>query len=107
MGFTQSAIKGAESDQSKDTVVGMTKMGNSVPRAGIEPPISGIPSQCATITPCRLPDVTTMPTPTPTCSLTSEVSADYYTRPAGIISLLMLTIIYKYAGNGLTYTYTG
>ena len=38
------------------SVVGMMKMGNIVPRVKIEP-ISG---QCATITPRRLPDVTTI-----------------------------------------------
>ena len=36
----------------------------------------------------------------------SEVSADYYTHPPGIVSLLMLTT-YIQAMDGLTYTYTG
>ena len=45
------------------SVVGMMKMGNTFPRAGLEP-ISGILGQCATITPHRLPDITTIPTPT-------------------------------------------
>ena len=36
-----------------------------------------------------------MPTPTCLCgSFASEVSADYYTRPPGIVSLVMLTITY-------------
>ena len=38
--------------------------------------------------------------------LASEVSADYYTRPPGILNLLTLTIPYI-TGNGYTYTYTG
>ena len=35
----------------------------------------------------------------PTCMqfLNSEVTADYYTRPPGIVSLLMLTITYTQA----------
>ena len=39
------------------------KMGNTVPRAGFEP-TSDIPGQCATITPPRIPAITTIPTPT-------------------------------------------
>ena len=44
---------------------------------------------------CRLPDITILPTPT--CLYTSlpfEVSADHYTRPPGIVSILILTIMY-------------
>ena len=36
--------------------------------------------------------------------LAPKVSADCYTRPSGIVSLLMLTITYIHTGNGLTYT---
>ena len=39
--------------------------------------------------------------------LASEVSADYYTRPPGVVSLLMLTVTYIQAMNYLTFTYTG
>ena len=39
------------------SVVGVMKMGNTVPRMGLETDISGIPGQCATITPHRLPDI--------------------------------------------------
>ena len=42
-----------------------------------------------TITSHKFPDVTTLPMPT--CL---EVSANYYTRPPGIVSLLILTITY-------------
>ena len=37
------------------SVVSEMKMGNIVPRAGLKCHISGIPGQCATIRPCRLP----------------------------------------------------
>ena len=48
--------------------------------SGTRTHISGILGQCATITPHRLPDVTTIPTPTWVCGpFASEVSADYYT----------------------------
>ena len=43
--------------------MGVMKMGNIVPRAGLKP-TSLIPCQCATITPPRLTYVTTIPTPT-------------------------------------------
>ena len=50
-------------------VVGVTKMGNIVPRAGMQPTyISGILGECVHATPCRLPDVTPIPTPTCVCS---------------------------------------
>ena len=39
--------------------------------------------------------------------LASEISADYYTHPSGIVSLLMLAITHIYTGNGLTFTSTG
>ena len=40
------------------SVVGMIKMGNIVPRAGIEPTCLTFRGQCATITPHSLADVT-------------------------------------------------
>ena len=49
-------------------VVGVTKTGNNVPRGRTQFHIFGIPGQCATITPCRLPGVTTIRTPTCVCS---------------------------------------
>ena len=52
-----------------DIVVSVMKMGNIVP---------GIPGQCATITPRRLPDVTTILTHIYVCSTLPQVSADYY-----------------------------
>ena len=63
--------------------------------------ISGIPILCATITPYRHRhhythahlSIQLFP---------SEVSEDYYTRPPGIISILMLTN----TDNGFTYTCT-
>ena len=69
---------------------GVMKMGNTVPRAGHE--LTSLAFRCATITPCRLPDVTHAHLSMQL--LASEVSADYYTCPPEIISLLMLTIIY-------------
>ena len=67
----------------KCIVVGGTKMGNIVLRAGLETRISGIPGQCATstTTPCRLPDVTTiimLMAHLSTQLLASEVDANYY-----------------------------
>ena len=76
------------------SVVDVMKMGNTVPRVGCTPTyISGIPGPCATITARVLswhhhyshPHLSRQ-------LLDSEVSADYYTRPAGIVSLLILTI---------------
>ena len=52
----------------------ITKMGNIVATEGIETHISGILGQCATITPHRLPDVTTIHTPTSLCSSLSQRS---------------------------------
>ena len=49
------------------SVVAAMKMGNIVPRVEIEP-TSGILGQQATSAPCKLPDVTTLPT-TPCTSL--------------------------------------
>ena len=54
--------------------------------------MSGILDQYASITPCSLPAVTHAYL----CVwlLTSEVSADYYSHPPGIVSLVMLTITF-------------
>ena len=56
------------------SVMGVMTMGNIVSRPGLEP-TSGIPGQCATITPHRLPDVTTKPMPTCLCSSLPQISA--------------------------------
>ena len=45
-------------------IVGVMKIGDIVPRAGFRIHICGIPGQCANITQHRLPDGTTIPTPT-------------------------------------------
>ena len=72
--------------------VGVVKIGNIVPTAGIEPPFWAI---VLTITPPRLADVINSPMSTCQCSsLRREVSADYYTSPPEIVSHLMLTITY-------------
>ena len=43
------------------SVVGVMKMGNIVPRVGLEPTSLAFRGQCAVITPCSLPAVTTIP----------------------------------------------
>ena len=50
------------------TDLGEMKIGNIVPRAGIERTSRAFQASSLTITPPRLPDVTTMPTPTCLCS---------------------------------------
>ena len=71
------------------------KMGHIVHKAGIKPTSLPFWASVLTITPPRLPY----------CHhythahlfmwcFASEVSADYYTHPFGIVSLLMLTITY-------------
>ena len=65
-------------------------VGNIVPKVGFK--LTALAFQASVLLPHRLPDVTTMPTPT--CLCASEVSADYYTRYPGIVSLVMLTIVY-------------
>ena len=68
------------------------KMGSIEPRAGIEPPTSNV----LPITPPGLQDVITLHMPTCYMQLhAGEVSAAYYTRPTGIVSLLLLTITYR------------
>ena len=54
--------------------MGDMKMRNIVPRAGIETTSLAFRASVLTITPHRLPDITTIPT-----LLVPEVSADYYT----------------------------
>ena len=46
------------------TVMGVMKMGNSVPQAGIEPIILTFQASVLTITPPRLPEISMLPTPT-------------------------------------------
>ena len=77
----------------------VTKMGNSVPRAGIATTFLAFLASVLTITPPRLPKVS-MPTTDAYLYmeiLAREISADYYTHPPGIVSLLvlMLTIMYS------------
>ena len=74
---------------------GVMKVENLVPRVGIEPTLLAFQASVLTITPPRLFYVTLLPIPTTLCSsFDCEVSADYYTRPPGIVSLLTLTITY-------------
>ena len=46
------------------STVGVTKMEKTVPRAGIEPKSLAFRASVLTVTPHRLPDVTTIPTST-------------------------------------------
>ena len=48
--------------------MGVMKMGNTVPRAGIKPTSLAFCANVLTITQHRLPDVTTIPTPNCLCS---------------------------------------
>ena len=50
------------------SVMSLMIMGNSVPKTGIEPTYLAFPASVLTITPGRLPDGTTIPTPTSPCS---------------------------------------
>ena len=76
-------------------------MGN-VPRAGIEPMFLLVWASVLIITPHKIPDVTTLYTPTYLCGSLSERSVQTDTLltldPAGIVTLLsghlMLTITY-------------
>ena len=74
------------------------EMGTIAPRAGVEPKSLAFQVSVLTITPPMFPDVTTIPTPAIRL-VTQEVSADYCTRPHGIVSLVMLTITYTQAMN--------
>ena len=68
---------------------GVMKMGNIVPRAGIEPTFPAFWSSVLIITSPMLPAITMLPTPT--CIwLSYEV-----THPPKIVSLLLLTITYR------------
>ena len=49
------------------SVMGVIKIGNIVPRAGMEPTSLASLASVLTITPLRLPDVTTLPKPTCLC----------------------------------------
>ena len=70
---------------------GVTKMGNIVPGVGIESTFLSIWASVLPITPSRLLDVTILLMQL----FAREVSADYYTRPPRILSLLILTITYR------------
>ena len=67
----------------EDCVVGVMKMENIVSRGRIKTHISDIPDQCATITPRRLPDITTLPT-----QLLSSSHTSYHHRDITEILLL-------------------
>ena len=55
---------GAGNNCQHEYVVGVMKMGNIAPRAGIEPTSLAFQARLLTIIPPRLPDVTTLPMPT-------------------------------------------
>ena len=76
-------------------VVGVIKMGNIIPRAGLEPTSLAFQASVLPYSPCRLPDVNTMPIPTCLCSSFPQrsVQTTALTPPPGIVSLLMLTYI--------------
>ena len=77
------------------TVAGVMKLGNTVPRVGLEPTSLAFSASVLPLHHVGFPDVTTIPKPTCVCSsLPSEVSADYYTHPPGIVSLVMFAITY-------------
>ena len=56
------------------SVMGLMKMGNIAPRAGIEPTSLAFQVNGVTITPPRLPDVTTLPSPIYLCGSLPERS---------------------------------
>ena len=55
------------------------RIGDIVPRAGIEPTPLRFRASTLTIIPPKHPDVTTLSTPISICGSLSEVSVDYYT----------------------------
>ena len=71
--------------------VGVMKMGNNAYNVRIEPTSHAFGASVLTITPPRLPDVTTLFIPTCLCDSLSERSVH---APPVIVSLLMLTSIY-------------
>ena len=84
--------------------MGVMRMGNIVPRAGIEPTSLAFQVSVLTITLPRLHDVTMLPMPSMGSLLKSSVQTTTTLVPLATVSLIMLTI--TYTGNGLTYTYT-
>ena len=87
-------------------VMGVMKMLNIMPRAGVDPTSLALWASVITITPCRFPDVTTIPTPTSPCSSLPQRSVQPTTlAPPGIISLLLLTITYIQTVTSHTYMY--
>ena len=66
------------------------KMGNTVPRAGIEPTSLAFQASVLPFTPCKVPDVTTIPTPTCLCRSLPQRSVQATT----LESLLMPTITF-------------
>ena len=84
-------------------VVGVMKMGNIVPRAGIEPTSLAFQVSVLIIIPRRLPCCNhyTHAYLSMWC-VASEVNAVYYTHPSGIISLyLVIAYNYIHTGNGI------
>ena len=71
------------------------KIGTSAHRAGIEPMSLAFQASVLSITQPRLPDVTTVPTPTCICGSLPERSVQTTTLVAvGIVSLVIHTITY-------------
>ena len=73
------------------------KMRNIVPRVGIEPTSLAFQANLLTISPPRIPDVTTLPVATCLCSCLPERSVQITTLVTMELSRLMLTITYTQA----------
>ena len=65
-------------------VVGVMKMGNTVPRVGLEPTSLAFWASVLPLHHVGFPDFTTIPTPTCLCSSLPQGNADYYIHPPGI-----------------------
>ena len=74
-------------------VVGVRKMGNTVPRARLKPTSLAFRASVSQLHHVGFPDVTTIPHAYLSI-LTSEVSADHYTRPPGSKSFNAYNYIY-------------
>ena len=74
-----------------DNIVGLMKIGNIVPRAGLKPSSLAF---WASVLPFHHIGSLKSPLYPRMQLLASEFSADYYTLPCGIVSLLLLTISY-------------
>ena len=71
-------------------VMGVMKMGNTVPRVGLEPTSLAFWASVLSLHHVSFPDVTRISTPMSIQLLSSEVSADYYIYDMAIYDMAIL-----------------